>query len=174
MVMDKRALCNLLDEKAEFLNKLSDRIWESPELAFREQESAGALIEALEQEGFAVERNVAGIETAFLGRFGNGSPVIGMLGEFDALTGLSQAAGLAEKQPLDGAICGHGCGHNNLGVGALAAAIGVKEYLQATGMSGTVIYYGCPGEEGGSGKAFMAREGMFESWMWHSAGIRAV
>jgi len=176
--MDKRALCKLIDEKAEFLNKLSDRIWEIPELAFREQESAGALIEALEQEGFAVERNVAGIETAFLGRFGNGSPVIGMLGEFDALTGLSQAAGLAEKQPLDGAICGHGCGHNNLGVGALAAAIGVKEYLQATGMSGTVIYYGCPGEEGGSGKAFMAREGVFNeldvAFCWHPGSLNTV
>ncbi|MBE5868188.1 MAG: amidohydrolase [Lachnospiraceae bacterium] len=176
--MNKQALCDLIDRKADFLNDLSDRIWDHPELAFGEHISAKILMGGLLQEGFRVEKNVAEIETAFLGRYGYGRPVIGILGEFDALTGLSQEAGCAEKRPLNEGGYGHGCGHNNLGVGSLAAAIAIKEYLQVTGKSGTVIYYGCPGEEGGSGKTFMAREGVFDeldcALCWHPSTVNSV
>ena len=176
--MDKQFLCELIDSKADFLNDLGDRIWEHPELAFTEHTSAEVLLEALEKEGFEVTRNIADIATAFSGRYGSGKPVIGILGEFDALSGLSQQSGLTEKQPIIPGECGHGCGHNNLGVGSLAAAIAIKEYLKATGKSGTVIYYGCPGEEGGSGKAFMAREGVFDeldcSFCWHPGTTNSV
>ncbi len=176
--MDKKTISALLDQKAGFLNSLSDQIWENPELAFTEHASAHVLIQALEQEGFQVSAPIAGVETAFSGRFGSGKPVIGFLGEFDALSSLNQRAGVSEKAADQPGGCGHGCGHNNLGVGSLAAAIGVKAYLEATGKPGTVIYYGCPGEEGGSGKAFMAREGVFDeldcAFCWHPGITNAV
>lgn len=176
--MDKKMLCELLDAKAKYLNQLSDEIWETPELAFTEQHSANVLIQALKQEGFEVTVPVAGIGTAFTGRFGSGKPVIGFLGEFDALSSLNQRAGISEKQADDPGGCGHGCGHNNLGVGSLAAAMGAKAYLEAAGKPGTVVYYGCPGEEGGSGKAFMAREGIFDeldcAFCWHPGTTNSV
>lgn len=148
-----------IDLESETLCKLSDAVWENPETAFAEYRSADLICKALTDFGFSVTRPVAGIETAFSGRFGSGKPVIGILGEFDALSGLSQQAGVAEKKPLVPGSAGHGCGHNLLGVGSLAAALAVKEYLEREKCSGTVVYYGCPGEEGGSGKAFMARDG---------------
>ena len=176
--MDKKSVCSLLDAKYESLNKLSDAIWETPELAFTEHRSAEVLLQALKTEGFQITSPVAGIETAFSGRYGSGKPVIGFLGEFDALSSLDQRAGTAEKASDNPGGCGHGCGHNNLGVGSLAAAIGVKAYLESTGKPGTVIYYGCPGEEGGSGKAFMAREGVFDeldcAFCWHPGTTNAV
>lgn len=176
--MDKKTVCSFLDQKSDFLNSLSDQIWENPELAFTEHNSSQALIKALKQEGFEVHSPIAGIETAFSGRFGSGKPIIGFLGEFDALSSLNQRAGISEKAADHPGGCGHGCGHNNLGTGSLAAAIGVKAYLEATGKSGTVIYYGCPGEEGGSGKAFMAREGVFDeldcAFCWHPGTTNSV
>lgn len=160
-----------IDLESETLCKLSDAVWENPETAFAEYRSADLICKALTDFGFSVTRPVAGIETAFSGRFGSGKPVIGILGEFDALSGLSQQAGVAEKKPLVPGSAGHGCGHNLLGVGSLAAALAVKEYLEREKCSGTVVYYGCPGEEGGSGKAFMARDGVFDELdcaiTWH-------
>ena len=144
--MDKREVYGIIDAAGEELAALSDTIWGYAELAFRETRSAGALADALEREGFQVERGIAGIETAFLGRYGSGRPVIGILGEFDALSGLSQKAGTAVREALEPGGAGHGCGHNMFGVGSLAAAIGVKRYLESTGRSGTVVYYGTPGE----------------------------
>ena len=176
--MDKREVYGIIDAAGEELAALSDTIWGYAELAFRETRSAGALADALEREGFQVERGIAGIETAFLGRYGSGRPVIGILGEFDALSGLSQKAGTAVREALEPGGAGHGCGHNMFGVGSLAAAIGVKRYLESTGRSGTVVYYGTPGEEGGSGKAFMAREGVFDGLdaavAWHPSDQNAV
>lgn len=160
----------VVDEKKAFLDALADAIWDTPELAFAEHRSSAALIRALEAEGFEVERNLAGIPTAFAGRFGSGRPVIGILGEFDALSGLGQAAGRTAPEP-DGRPAGHGCGHNLLGVGSLGAAMVAKRFLEASGRPGTVVYFGCPGEEGGSGKAFMARDGVFDgleaALSWH-------
>lgn len=161
-----------IEDKKALLEQTADYIWDNAETAFTEYKSAAWLCDVLRKEGFAVEENLAGIRTAFSGRFGSGKPVIGILGEFDALSGLSQVAGVAE-QISAGGEAGHGCGHNLLGTGSLGAAIGVKAWLEATGNPGTVIYFGCPGEEGGSGKAFMARDGVFDELdaaiTWHPA-----
>ena len=140
----------VIEAKAAELNAAADAIWETPELAFTEYQSAKILIDFLRKEGFTVEEELAGIRTAFSGRFGHGRPVLGVLGEFDALSGLGQEAGALEKKP-NGKTAGQGCGHNLLGVGSLAAALAVKRYLEETGAEGTIVYYGCPGEEGRSG-----------------------
>ena len=108
-----------------------------------------------------MQKNLCGIETAFSGSYGSGRPVIGILGEFDALSGLSQQSGAAEVQSVTPGGNGHGCGHNLLGAGSLAAAAAVKEYLAASGKPGTVVFFCCPGEEGGAAKAYMAREGLW-------------
>lgn len=168
----------VIDEQAERLMELSDAIWEHPETAFSEYDSSKLLIDYLKEEGFQVNSPAYGIETAFTASFGSGGPTIGLLGEFDALAGLSQISHVFEKKPLVEAGNGHGCGHNLLGVGSLAAALVVKAYLEETKIPGTVIYYGCPGEEGGSGKAFMAREGAFEAidcaLSWHPSELNQV
>ena len=168
---------SVIDEKKEYLDSLMDSIWETPELAFSEHQSARTLKLALQSEEFSVEENLAGIGTAFSGRFGSGRPVIGILGEYDALSGLGQEAGVVCATP-NGSQNGHGCGHNLLGVGSLGAAIAVKNYLQSTNRPGTVIYFGCPGEEGGSGKAFMARDGVFDgldaALCWHPECVTEV
>lgn len=169
--MSKQDINDYLASKADMFYKVSDDIWDAAETTFEEYKSAEVLCKALEKEGFEVSRGIAGIETAFSGKAGSGGPVIGILGEFDALSGLSQVAGLAEKKEIVKDGNGHGCGHNMLGAGSLAAACGIKKYLEESGAPGTVIYYGCPGEEGGSGKAFMAREGVFDgldmALSWH-------
>lgn len=169
--MKKQEVFSYLKERQGFLARISDAVWETPETCFEENASAETLCNALEEAGFQVEREVAGIATAFIGTYGKGKPVIGFLGEFDALSGLSQVAGEAQKIPLENGGNGHGCGHNLLGVGCLAGAMGMKKYLEETGKEGTVIFYGCPAEEGGSGKAFMAREGCFDvldaALAWH-------
>ena len=164
-------IIGVIEDKKDKLTALSDGIWDVPETAFTEFQSAKLLCDALKSEGFEVEEGVAGISTAFSGKFGSGKPVIGILGEFDALSGLSQVAGCAEKTALVKGANGHGCGHHLLGTAGIGAAIAIKDYLQSTGNEGTVIYFGCPGEEGGSGKAFMAREGVFDmldcALSWH-------
>ncbi len=169
---------SVIDEKRPLLKQIADYLWEHPETAFTEFQSAAYLCWALREEGFEVEEKLAGIPTAFSGRFGKGGPVIGILGEFDALSGLGQVACVTEKLP-DGKPCGHGCGHNLLGAASFGAALAVKRYLEETGGPGTVVYYGCPGEEGGSGKTFMARDGVFDQLdaaiSWHpddETGVR--
>ena len=159
--MVKLDFLSVLDEKAQFLYNFSDGIWADPETAFTEFHAAGRYCSALRSEGFEVTENLAGIPTAFSGRFGSGHPVIGVLAEFDALSGLSQEGGVTEKRTAGGA-CGHGCGHNLLGTASLGAAIAIKRFLETQTCSGTVILFGCPGEEGGAAKAFMARDNL-----WH-------
>ena len=164
-------IIGVIEDKKDKLTALSDSIWDVPETAFTEFQSAKLLCDVLKSEGFEVEEGLAGISTAFSGKFGSGKPVIGILGEFDALSGLSQVAGCVEKNALVKGANGHGCGHHLLGTAGIGAAIAIKDYLQSTGNEGTVIYFGCPGEEGGSGKAFMAREGVFDmldcALSWH-------
>ena len=176
--MEKSKVFEIITSKKTMLNNLADDIWEYAETAFAEFKSAEALAKTLEDEGFSVTREVADIPTAFSASFGSGKPIIGILGEFDALSNLSQVANTTEKTPLIQGKAGHGCGHHLLGVGSLAAAIAVKEYLTQTGKSGTVIYYGCPGEEGGSGKAFMARDGVFDeldvAFCWHPSDANGI
>jgi len=169
--MDKHDIIASIEGRKDSLCALSDAIWGFAETAFVEHKSMAALVEALKSEDFAVETGIGNVETAFKGTFGSGAPVIGLLGEYDALFGIDQVAGATEKVSDNPGAPGHGCGHNMLGVGALAAAFALKDYLIKTGASGTVIYFGTPGEEGGSGKAFMAREGCFDmldaALTWH-------
>ena len=157
---------------------MSDRIWGHAELRFQEEKSVGEQIAVMEAAGFRVTRDVAGLPTAFVAESGEGGPVIGFLGEFDALAGLSQEAGLAEPRTATPGATGHGCGHNLLGAGAMLAAVAARDALRASGAKGTVRYYGCPGEEGGSGKTFMAREGVFDDLdaaiCWHPGVVSSV
>lgn len=160
-----------IEQTQEKWKIISDFIWENPETRFEEYISSKYLCEQLEKEGFKVTSGVAGIETAFIGEFGEGKPVIGFLGEFDALSGLSQRCDADSQEAILPGGNGHGCGHNLLGTGALAAASALKKYLEENQLKGTVRFYGCPGEEGGSGKTFMAREGVFDdvdfALTWH-------
>jgi aminobenzoyl-glutamate utilization protein B len=154
-------ISQIIEEKRNLLVAVSDKIWGYAETRFEEFQSAELLCATLEREGFTVERGVGGIETAFIGSFGSGEPVVAFLSEFDALSGLSQKAGLAEKIPVVNGGNGHGCGHNLLGTGTLAAAVALRYYMEEHHIPGTIRYYGCPAEESGSGKTFMAREGLF-------------
>ncbi len=166
-----------IDEKRELLTKLSDEVWGYAEVGLHEDRSAKALEDALEAEGFKVDRGVAGMPTAFVGTWGSGSPVIGFLGEYDALPGVSQCA-TPERKELKAGAAGHGCGHNLLGVGSLAGAIGLARELEARHLPGTVKYFGCPAEENFSGKAFMARDGLFDGldicMTWHAGSLNRV
>ena len=174
----KKIATDAIEEKSELFTEVSDKIWEYAELSLKEFRSAELYIKVLRELGFEVEENVADIKTAFLGKAGSGRPYIGILGEYDALSGLSQAGAEAEKRELEKGGNGHGCGHNMLGAGALAAAYGVKKYLESTGRSGTVIFYGTPGEEGGAGKAFMARRDIWReldlALTWHPSDVNEV
>lgn len=169
--MDKRSVIQYLEERAEDFYKLSDTIWENAEIRFKEKQSVKNFVAFLKNEGFSITVGEAGLKTGFRAEWGSGKPVIGFLGEYDALAGLSQKAGVAVKESLVKDGNGHGCGHNLLGVGALMGAVGFKHYLETTGKTGTVVFFGCPAEEGGSGKTFMAREGCFDqldlALSWH-------
>lgn len=167
-----------IDQHQARFSALSDAIWDRPETRFAETFSAGLLADALEEEGFGVARGVGDIATAFIASYGQGQPVIALLGEFDALAGLSQKAACATAEPLVENGNGHGCGHNLLGTAALAAAFAVKAWLEQQRLPGTVRFYGCPGEEGGSGKTFMVREGLFNdvdaAFTWHPESFSGI
>ena len=167
----KQAALAAVDEQSDIFTALSDAVWDAPELSLKEHRAAALYVKTLRELGFTVTEKLGGIDTAFCGSCGSGGPVIGILGEFDALSGLSQAALSAEPSPLVSGGAGHGCGHNLLGAGSLAAAAAVKGFLEQSGLPGTVIYYGCPGEEGGAAKAYMAREGLWKqldaALCWH-------
>ena len=156
------AVWDLVEAKRDRFFGMSDRFWVKPELNFEEHAACAEHTAMLRQESFRIESGVAGLPTAVAGEYGEDGPVIAILGEFDALPGLSQQADLAEQRPIAGQDSGHGCGHNLLGSGSLLAAIAVKDYLRERGIKGRVRYYGCPAEEGGSGKGFMVRAGCFE------------
>ena len=162
----------------EKMAALSDKIWDYAELKFAEHKSAAAMVEFLKEEGFEVETGLGEIETAYMAKFGSGKPVIGILGEFDALSGMSQKEDVAEKTPREGTNNGHGCGHHMLGVAGIGAAMMLRDYFKETGKEGTVVFYGCPGEEGGSGKAYMARAGVFNIcdiiYSWHPGGANGI
>ena len=146
---------------ADAYTALSDAIWDHPQVNFHEDFAAGAIRDALTQNGFTVQDRLGDLPNAFRAQYGSGRPVIAFLGEFDALSALSQKAGCAVREPVESGAPGHGCGHNLLGVGALGAAIAVKELIASGQLSGTVVYFGCPAEETGSAKAFLARDGFF-------------
>jgi len=177
-VKNTEAIWDFIDAKREGFLALSDRVWGMPEIAYTEFKSVAEHTAMLREQGFAVTETYSGIPTAVMGEAGEGGPVIAILGEYDALPGLSQEAGIAEHRPLPGNGHGHGCGHNMLGSAALLAATALKDYLAATGKPGRVRYYGCPAEEGGAAKAFMVRSGAFAdvdiAITWHPAAITRV
>lgn len=168
---EKQFIHDIVAEKADIIAGINRAVWDYAEFGYQEDQSAEKIKAVLRQEGFEVEEGVAKIPTAFVGRYGSGKPVIGILAEYDVLPDLSQKAGCAKPCPIEGKKYGHGCGHSALGAGAVGAAIAVKEYLQRTGVTGTVKLYGCPAEETGFGKAFMVKEHCFDgidaAFSWH-------
>jgi len=160
-----------LNARADHMSDVAMKIWDLAELGFLETESSGLLQGELQQAGFTVEAGVAEIPTAFVASWGSGEPVIGILAEFDALPGINQDA-VPTRQPIEGKSAGHACGHHLFGTASTHAAIAAKDWLQANGGSGTIRVYGTPAEEGGSGKVYMARAGLFEDVdaviSWHS------
>ncbi|MBR9762810.1 MAG: amidohydrolase [Rhodobacteraceae bacterium] len=166
------------DRNAPVFTDLADRIWDSPELNFEERRAAALHATTLEEADFAVTRGIAGMPTALMAEAGEDGPVIAILGEYDALPGLSQVAGRTEPAPLQAGGHGHGCGHNLLGAASALAAVAVRDWLAETGTPGRVRYYGCPAEEGGSSKGFMVRAGVFEdvdaAICWHPAAFTGV
>ncbi|WP_320203279.1 M20 family metallopeptidase [Agrobacterium rosae] len=173
-----QSLIQTVDALAPDFTNLSDRIWEFSELKFQEVRSSDLLVETLKQNGFSVRQDIAGMKTAFIGEYGRGKPVIAFLGEYDALAGMSQQSGVDHPMAVEVDGSGHGCGHNLLGSGSMLAAISLAKHLEANGLPGTVRYYGCPGEEGGSGKTFMVRAGAFAdvdaALTWHPAPFNGV
>lgn len=161
---------NRQDFEQQFTS-ISDQIWEFAEPRYQEFHSSALQADFLEQEGFTVTRNLGGIATAFSASFGSGHPVIGLLGEYDALPCMNQIADSPEKQTDLPGAAGHGCGHNLLGTGAMEAVCLIRDWLLQTHSEGTVIYFGCPAEEGGAGKAFLTRSGCFDNLdfalAWH-------
>ena len=174
--MDNRnALWRAVDGHREDFVALADRVWGMPEVCYTETRSCAEHTAALRAHGFRVAEAVAGIPTAVMGEAGEGGPVIAILGEYDALPGLSQEAGVAEHRPIAPGGHGHGCGHNLLGSAAMLAAVALRDWLAETGTPGRVRYYGCPAEEGGAAKAFMVRAGAFAdadaAITWHPSSF---
>lgn len=172
------AIWSFVDDKKAGFEKLADDVWAVPEVCFGEFKSVALHKQQLQQEGFRIVEGCGGLPTAIMGEAGEDGPVIAILGEFDALPGLSQEAGLAERSEIASGGPGHGCGHNLLGSAAMLAATAIKDYLAKNGLKGRVRYYGCPAEEGGSGKAFMVRDGAFKdvdiAISWHPAPFMAL
>lgn len=174
-IKDAAAALKEIDNKADLIYRTADEIWSHPELSMLEYHACDYYCKVLKDEGFEVTKGFGGIETAFKASFGNGRPHIAILAEYDALSGLSQKACCESRMPRDtgdtSADDGHGCGHNLLGAGALAAAIGIKKFLSEAGIQGTVSLFGCPGEEGVASKAFFARDGVWQdvdiALTWH-------
>ena len=168
-------ICQWIDENQSLFTQATDKIWGFAELKFEEHQSAKVLKDMLRINGFAVQEGVADIETAFIAEYGSGEPIIGILAEYDALSQMSQKADSLVKEKESEMQNGHGCGHHLLGGASTAAAIAVKEYLTDQNLSGTIRIYGCPGEEGGGGKTFMARSGVFDdldcAFTWHPSSM---
>lgn len=174
--MDNRNdLWRHVDASKERFIALSERVWGMPEVCYTEQRSVAEHVAELRHQGFRVSENIAEIPTAVIGEAGEGGPVIAFLGEYDALPGLSQEAGVAEHRPIEAGGHGHGCGHNLLGSAALLAATAMKDWLAENKIPGRVRYYGCPAEEGGAAKAFMVRAGAFTdadiAISWHPSSF---
>lgn len=167
---NKQAVIQSVETKKNELTNLSDEVWRYAEVAFQETKSSKALADYAESKGFKVERGVADIPTAFVASYGSGKPVIGVLGEFDALPGISQKAQPTKEAYQEGGA-GHGCGHNLFGVGSLGAALSIKELIEQGKLKGTIKFFGTPAEESGNGKVYMARAGLFNDldlcFDWH-------
>jgi aminobenzoyl-glutamate utilization protein B len=166
-----------LDETRAAYEDIALKIWGFAEIGYQETKSSGLLQEQLKKEGFSVEPGVAAIPTAFIATYGSGKPVIAVLAEFDALPGVSQEA-VPEKKERAGVNAGHACGHHLFGAASVQSAIAVKNWMKATGQKGTIRVYGTPAEEGGSGKVYMVRAGLFNdvdvAVHWHPGDRNAI
>jgi len=169
--MDKDKLVKLIEENAKTYEDLSDAVWESPELCYKETTAAALHVGALKAAGFKVTCPAYGIGTAYCAEYGEGNPVIALLSEYDALDGMSQEADANVRSPIISGGPGHGCGHQLLGTAVLEAAAAVKTVMEEEGMKGTLRVLGCPAEEGGGGKVFLIRAGAFKdvdiALSWH-------
>src|SRR5437867_3763366 len=167
---EKQLAAASIDAQRAQLTALSDQVWRYAETALQETKSSKALADFAEQKGFRVTRGVAGMPTAFVAEYGSGRPVIGIMGEYDALPGLSQKTE-PQRAVLDPGAPGHGCGHNLFGVGSLAAATAIKELIAAGKLHGTIKFFGTPAEEAVGGKLYMLREGVMNGvdvmLAWH-------
>lgn len=170
-VLAQEEVLDALDGKSKAYGDMAHQIWEYAEMGYQEEKSSALLQNTLSEAGFKIEKGVAGIPTAFVAEYGSGYPVIGILGEYDALPGLSQEAIPVKSNA--GGQAGHACGHHLFGTASAAAAIAAKDWLVAKGNTGTIRFYGCPAEEGGSGKVYMVRAGLFDdvdiALHWHPA-----
>ena len=166
----KKTIIDKLSKQENFMIDMATQIWENPQVALQETFASDLQANALREQGFTVEQDVAQMPTAFVASWGSGSPIIGILGEYDALPGLSQTISSTQEAIEEGGP-GHGCGHNLYGTAGLGAAVAVKELMEAEGISGTIRYYGCPAEETLVGKTFMAKHGLFDDLdaaiTWH-------
>jgi len=173
----KETALEYLDAHEQHLGEIAQDIWDHPEVALHESTAADRLSAELEGAGFSITRGIGGMPTAFTATWGEGRPVIGLLGEYDALPGISQKVSAAQEPVVAGGA-GHGCGHNLLGAGSLAAALAVKEAMVRNSLPGTLAFYGCPAEETLTGKVFMARDGAFSdldaTLTWHPAYTNSV
>lgn len=169
---------DLADRHSDRFITLSDAVFDTPETLYTEFKSVAAHREALVEQGFRITDNAGGLPTAIIGEAGQEGPVIAILGEFDALPGLSQHSGETEPRPIEDGAHGHGCGHNLFGAGALLAATALKDWIEANNIKARVRYYGCPAEEGGAAKTYMVRDGLFDdvdaAISWHPAPYLAV
>ncbi len=171
---DNKKLFEIADNLATVMAQVNDDVWKQAEVWFQETNSANILADAARGQGFEVQMGVSGMPTAFVAKWGDKGPKIGILAEYDALDAMSQKRGVTEKMPDDGhksSDPGHGCGHNSLGAGAFGASVILKQYCEAEGIDAQIYFFGCPGEENGSGKVFMARDGLFTDMdfclTWH-------
>ena len=168
---------NIIDSNSEEICDISDKIWDFPETSFDEVHASSILKEALEKNGFNVTVGISEMPTAFTATFGDGEPRLGILAEYDGLSGMSQEACVATKSPIKNKDKNHACGHNLFAGGSFAAALAVKEYIKELG-HGSVTLFGCPAEEGGAGKVYMARDGLFSDIdvivSWHPESMYMV
>ncbi|MAJ51813.1 MAG: amidohydrolase [Flammeovirgaceae bacterium] len=175
---DKKSIIVALDEKKSFYHNTALTIWKHAELGYQEYKSSQLLQDILKNEGFTLEVGVAGLPTAFIASYGSEKPVISMLAEFDALPGVSQEAVPFRKERVDGNQSGHACGHHLFGTGIVSAAVEVKNWMKNNKVKGTLRIHGTPAEEGGSGKVYMVREGLFDdvdiSMYWHAGNQNSV
>jgi aminobenzoyl-glutamate utilization protein B len=169
----KTQMLSSISKKEMYYGSIAKQIWNFAEVGYQETKSSSLLQETLSKEGFTIQKGVAEIPTAFVASFGEGKPIIGILGEYDALPGFSQDS--TSDQKSIGSIAGHACGHHLFGTASAAAVIAVKEYMKANNIKGTIRFYGCPAEEGGSGKVYMVRAGLFNDvdavLHWHPSSF---
>ena len=173
----KKEIFDWLDKNKELLRDIAQKIWDKPETAFIEKFASNLQASVLKEAGFKVKMGLKDMPTAFIAEYGSGKPILGVLGEYDALPGLSQKK-LSKREPVENEAPGHGCGHNLLGVAGVGAVLIIKNAIEKGTLKGTVRYYGCPAEETLEGKVFMVREGVFNDLdaclSWHPAFMNVV